>query len=854
MLDSRREFIKKASLLAGATGLFNVLPLSIQKALAIEADPGTTYLDAEHVVFLMQENRSFDHCYGALKGVRGFNDPRAIKLPNGNPVWLQTNKEGKTYAPWRLDIKNSKATWMGSLPHSWGDQVDARNNGRFDTWLEAKKAGNPAYAHMPLTMGYYDRADIPFYYALADAFTVCDQHFCSSLTGTSANRSYFWSGTIRENPHDEKSPAHVWNGDINYKDVSWTSFPERLEKAGIPWKVYQNELSIPVGFEGEEEDWLANFTDNNLEFFKQYNVRLHPQHLAFLDKMGEALPVEIKKLQKELRKNPADKGLSEQLQKKHQQMEQVLKAKKIYNKDKFDELSDFEKSIHKRAFVTNVDDPDYHKLSSLSYDDEGVRREVKLPKGDIFHQFRTDVNKGELPTVSWLVAPCNFSDHPGAPWYGAWYVSEALDILTRNPDVWKKTIFILTYDENDGYFDHVPPFIPPRTDRPYTGAASAGIDTTAEWVTLEQKEQKGMKEDERWESPIGLGYRVPLVIASPWSRGGFVNSQIFDLTSSLMFLEKFFSGKTGKNVFESNITEWRRTICGDLTSVFRPFRNEKIEYPEFLKRDDVIEGVHEAQFKSLPGNFRVFPDLEIAQIMDSSAAAEAALPCQEKGVKEACAIPYETYVDALLDHEKSKIVLGFKVGTEIFGDRSAGTAFNVYAPGKFRLDKGSGVFEAANAHNWAFAVKAGDEVPYSWDINDFESKIYHLRVYGANGFYREFRGSKEDPALAVAVKYETGKKGELLFTGNLVLQLTNNDKHRSYEVLISDISYGGADVSVVIASGDTAKPAIGLKQSYGWYDIGIEVKGFSDYKQQYAGHVETGITSITDPLMGRVTD
>lgn len=838
MLESRREFIKKASLLAGATGFFNVLPLSIQKALAIEADPGTTYLDAEHVVFLMQENRSFDHCYGALKGVRGFNDPRAIRLPNGKPVWLQTNKEGKTYAPWRLDIKNSKATWMGSLPHSWGDQVDARNNGRFDTWLEAKKAGNPAYAHMPLTMGYYDRADIPFYYALADAFTVCDQHFCSSLTGTSANRSYFWSGTIRENPHDENSPAHVWNGDINYKDVSWTSYPERLEKAGIPWKVYQNELSIPVGFEGEEEDWLANFTDNNLEFFKQYNVRFHPQHLAFLDKKAEALPLEIKKLEKQLRLNPADKELTGQLEKKRKLMEQVLEAKEKSNKDKFDGLSDFEKSIHKRAFVTNINDPDYHTLSTLTYEDEGMKREVKLPKGDIFHQFRRDVDKGELPMVSWLVAPCNFSDHPGAPWYGAWYVSEALDILTRNPEVWKKTIFILTYDENDGYFDHVPPFVPPRTDKPHTGAASAGIDTKAEWVTLEQEKNKGMKEHESRESPIGLGYRVPLVIASPWSRGGFVNSQIFDLTSSLMFLEKFISGKTGKNVLESNITEWRRTVCGDLTSVFRPFHNEKIQYPEFLKRDEVIEGVHEARFKSLPGNFKVFSDLDT-------------LPSQETGVKEACAIPYETYVDALVDQEKRKIALVFKVGSQIFGDSSAGTAFNVYSPRNFRLDKGDGVFETGNSHNWAFAVKAGDEVSYTWDIDSFEERNYHLQVYGANGFYREFKGNDQDPALAVAMKYETGMAEESQFTGNLVLHMTNMGR-RSYSVVISDISYGAEDVNILISAGNTTRQVINLKQSSGWYDLAIEVKGFSAYKKQYAGHVENGKNSISDPLMGRV--
>ena len=110
-------------------------------------------MDAEHIVLLMQENRSFDHTFGTLQGVRGFNDPRAIRLANDNPVWLQTNEKGETYAPFHLDIKDTKVTWMGSLPHSWSNQVDARNNGRYDQWLQAKKPGNNDYADMPLTMG-----------------------------------------------------------------------------------------------------------------------------------------------------------------------------------------------------------------------------------------------------------------------------------------------------------------------------------------------------------------------------------------------------------------------------------------------------------------------------------------------------------------------------------------------------------------------------------------------------------------------------------------------------------------------------------------------------------------------------
>src|SRR5262245_29843987 len=153
-MDTRRSFIKKASILSGGAGLVNVLPSSIAKALAIDPAPGSTYMDAEHVVLLMQENRSFDHTFAPLHGVRGFSDPRAITLPNRNIVWLQSNKQGDTFAPFHFDIKDTKITWMGSIPHAWSDQVDARNNGRYDGWIDAKHSGEKNYANMPLTMGY----------------------------------------------------------------------------------------------------------------------------------------------------------------------------------------------------------------------------------------------------------------------------------------------------------------------------------------------------------------------------------------------------------------------------------------------------------------------------------------------------------------------------------------------------------------------------------------------------------------------------------------------------------------------------------------------------------------------------
>src|SRR5688500_7213132 len=281
-MDTRREFLKKAGLLSGGAGLMQVLPPSIAKALAIDQANGSTWKDAEHVVFLMQENRSFDHAYGSLQGVRGFNDPRAIRLPNKNLVWLQTNKEGETYVPFRLDIHNTKATWMSSLPHSWSNQVDARNNGHYDKWLDSKHSGNKDYKAIPLTLGFHNRQDIPFYYALADAFTVCDQNFCSSLTGTNPNRLHLWSGTIRPQP-DASGKAHVRNSDAeNETGISWKTFPERIMEHGVSWRCYQNELWLNTGLSSEEAPWLGNFGDNPLEYFTQFGVRYAARHREFL--------------------------------------------------------------------------------------------------------------------------------------------------------------------------------------------------------------------------------------------------------------------------------------------------------------------------------------------------------------------------------------------------------------------------------------------------------------------------------------------------------------------------------------------------------------------------------------------
>ena len=300
-MATRRDFLKAASLLAGGAGMAGVIPESVKRAFAIEPTPGSTYKDAEHIVILMQENRSFDHALGALQGVRGFNDPRAIRQANGNSVFLQTSAAGETYAPWRLDIKDTKITWMGSIPHSRNSQVDAWNDGHHDRWIDAKRSHNPAYGHMPITMGHHTREDLPFYYSLADAFTVCDQNYCAAMTSTTPNRLFFWTGTVRDEQHAE-SRVFMRNDQIMIGGQKWKTFPERLQEAGVSWKFYQNDLTRTSGLNSEEQAWLGNFGTNVLEAFTAYNTPAYEYAGPNLQKELEVREERILKTQELLAK------------------------------------------------------------------------------------------------------------------------------------------------------------------------------------------------------------------------------------------------------------------------------------------------------------------------------------------------------------------------------------------------------------------------------------------------------------------------------------------------------------------------------------------------------------------------
>ncbi len=867
-METRRDFVRKALLLSGAVGWEGFFPESIARAAAIDPAPGSTYADAEHVVILMQENRSFDHCFGTMKGVRGFNDPRYIRLANGNPVWLQSDAVGQTFAPFRFDIHGTSITWMGSTPHGRHDQVDANNEGKYDGWIEAKRVKRKGAENMPMTMGYYTREDVPFNYALADAFTVCDQNYCSVMTSTWPNRLYLWSGTIRERQSiDAKAYAR---NDIPWGEARWTTFPELLEKHDISWRFYQNDLTAGGGFVGDERNWLANFTCNPLEYLAQYNVRFSDRYVAGIKQQTIDLPAEIAALQAIADKalpapgdTPESKAAFEKAKKAQEKAKADIAKKQgvltsahaeleQWGEESYQKLSQEARNLYEKAFTTNRRDPDFRSLETLSYESEGEQREVEVPKGDPFFQFRQDVNSGKLPTVSWLVGPTNFSDHPGAPWYGSWYVSEVIDILTKNPEVWKKTIFILTYDENDGYFDHIPPYVAPDPRRPETGKCTPDIDSGADYIPLENEIRDGLPEKSARGGGIGLGYRVPMIIASPWTRGGRVCSQVFDHTSVFRFVQHWLQKRTGELVADDTITPWRKAVTGDLTSVFRPFQQDGDAKLSMLEKEAVIKSIYDAKFKPIPNNWQALTSEQIAEV-SKDPLKSSLLPKQEPGVKPSCAIPYQLYADVSLDTDRKALTLRMEARTEIFGNRSAGSPFNLRLPGKHPVpspDGKSTVLDHVGSRT--YAITAGKSLEDSFPLSYFENERYHLSLYGPNGFHRESRGSADDPDLTVQCDYERLPEDTAQATGNVVLHLHNAISAQSIEVTIADQSYGAAPITRAIAAGETITVVVDTSAARFWYDFLLTVKGFNGYSRRYSGRVETGADSISDPRMGDI--
>ncbi len=460
---------------------------------ALASVPASKLSDIDHIVILMQENRSFDHYFGTLAGVRGFGDARPVLLPDGRPVFYQPDALSRDgyVLPFHLDTKTTSAQRLHDLSHSWGPLHASWNGGRVDDWVGAHRASDGASG--PLTMGYYTRDDLPFHYALADAFTLCDGYHCALMGPTNPNRYYWMSATIDP---DGKGGGPATNN--HGRRYTWETYPQRLERAGVSWRIYRTEITqqFPIGL-----DIIMNFA-------------------AFQDAQPGS-------------------GL-------------------------------YENAVKGRSVATLL----------------------------------SDIRTGNLPSVSWIVPPYAVCEHPDMlPAAGEDFIRQILEAFWSNPRVWTKTAFIISYDENDGLFDHVVPPTPP-----------AG--TPGEFIG-------GL--------PIGLGFRVPCFVISPFSRGAYVCGDTFDHTSALRFIETRFG------VEVPNLTAWRRETCGDLTAAFGFGEPVDMSVPLLPSTAEALRIV-EQQVNVLPPpaapNVQAMPRPEIATILRRRRPARAAAVREERAAQE----------------------------------------------------------------------------------------------------------------------------------------------------------------------------------------------------------------------------
>jgi phospholipase C len=398
--------------------------------------------DIDHVIILIQENRSFDHYFGTYRGVRGFQDQSAAFQ---QPYPANTsNAPAGVLLPFHLDTTKFNAACTHDITHDWVPQHQSWNNGAMDGFVTSRLAVNANDA--VLAMGYYTRADLPYYYGLADAFTMCDNYFCPVIGPTDPNRLYSMAASIDP---DGKNGGPLLQTLIAQRSsflgrLTYTTMPEQLQTRGISWKVYTSpDQTLASGL----------VSDNVLAYFKNFQDSNSP--------------------------------------------------------------------LYQNAFIP------------------------QFPT-----DFVKDATAGNLPQVSWIIPSVVDSDHPPAPaLFGEATLAAILTALMANPAAWAKTALFVTYDENGGFFDHVPPVTAPP-------------GTPGEYLTVPAFPDPTVTGNPPINGPIGLGFRVPMLVMSPFSRGGFVSSDLFDHTSLLRFLETRFGAEV------PNLSAWRRSTVGDMTSTF----------------------------------------------------------------------------------------------------------------------------------------------------------------------------------------------------------------------------------------------------------------------------------------------
>jgi phospholipase C len=701
--SNRRDFLKATG--GGATML--ALQAMIDRAMAVPANRRTgSIADVGHVVIHMQENRSFDHYFGVLNGVRGLGDPRPLRLPGGRSVWAQPSAQHADgfVLPFHGDSRTSRSFMIDGADQSHQENVHIYNRGRYDRWGHTGEMQN--------RMLHFGPGDLPFYYALADAFTVCDAYHSATMTQTYPNRFHLFSGCNggggvggdpeMSNYGEEQSPVSDMARDtpLHPDAYRWTSYAERLHQAGIDWKVYQE---------------YDNFNDNVLALFPPF------------------------------RSCPRDSELYRRA----------------------------------RAWVSE------HKAEPDRTRSDGEQ---------LVAAFRHDVESGKLPQVSWIVTSTDLSEHPtGQPGEGEKVTAGLIGALVDNPEVFARTVFLLLYDEAGGFYDHALPPVPPVGT--YRGHSTVP-------VTGEAKHYPGDDHLTPGTHPIGLGIRTPAVIVSPWTRGGFVCSQLFDHTSVIRFMEQRFG------VAEPNISAWRRSVCGDLTSAF-----------------DFSAGSDQPPRIALPATADVR-----ARIARSRAGSAVTIPgrqgptAQIPGQRPHRPLPYDFTVAA-------DMTASGRLRVDMTNRGKVGVCLTVHD----NLDRND---------PWHFTIGAGDAFSHEAWFDPAVATDYDLTVRGPNGFYRRYAGAVAATGLAV----DAQPRGEAI-----AIALVNRGPRQADVLIAMDPRYpvaGERRHRIAIAPGQSMTVVCALGPSDNWYDLTVSDEGLAGFSRRFAGKVESGRPGKTDPGIG----
>jgi phospholipase C len=710
---SRRKFLG-----AGAAA---AVTASLPAEGSVRTRPCGDLRDIKHVVVVMQENRSFDHYFGSMRGVRGFGDRATIMLPGGKSVWQQPSTpvaDAPTQYPWPL---SGTRTYDGNVPpspelgganypgtsHSWEDQHGAWYGGLMNGWVWAKRG--------PTTLGFLNRADLPYHYALADAYTIGDAYHCSVMSATGPNRSYLWGGSI--NASQQHGPFVAFGGgDEMGRFLPWEAYGETLQKAGVSWHVYQ---------------CADDYGDNGMEYFATFAV-FDP------DQGGTPAPG-----------NP------------------------FYD----------------------------HGVANVPTD----QRQEATNADDLAAAIRSDVLNGTLAQVSWVVNNQFFSEHPvTAPSNGAYFLNALLNALNADPEVFNSTLVVVNYDENDGQFDHVPPPVP----------APGEFDEFVDSGTLTAYGVNG-------PLPVGFGFRVPLILISPWTRGGWVTSEVSDHTSVLQFLEKWTTA-LGKPAICPNISPWRRQVAGDLVNAF-DFSSPVYGLPP------------------LPAPSRLVPEVEYTPLPDRNV-----MPTQEPGVRPARPLPFQPNAN-LVDFDKDaqgilrarielSNVASFATKAShfaVYNNLAAVPSFADYPhafPGQYTVPAG----KRLNGHG-AIGASVGDTA-------------YDITVVGPNRFLRRYTGNAASPGrdawVEAAISHPRSRRGG--GQPQLELRLINQaTKDVTFTLTFNQYTNLSPQSLTVRGHGKDTWVLETCGEFEGWYDVTVTVSSDASWSQRLTGHLETGRASVS---------